>query len=85
MNDIIEEQQHLPPIVLDMGKVGRKKVRELKKEGKGELLDDINEAIEQARAQLGPVMASQTLLPVVLVYEKKPRKKKKGLINLLSA
>jgi hypothetical protein len=83
MNDINEEQQHLPPIVLDMGKVGRKKIRELKKEGRGELLDGIGEAIEQARAQLGPVLASKTLLPVVLVYEKKPRKKRKGLINLL--
>lgn len=84
MNDITEEQ-HLPPIVLDMGKVGRKKIRELKKEGKGEMLNDVNEAIEHARAQLGPVLASKSLLPVVLVYEKKPRKKKKGLINLLTA
>lgn len=82
MNDISENNE-IPPIVLDMGKVSRKKIRELKKEGKGELLEDIGEAIEQVRAQLGPELASNSLLPVVLIYEKKPRKKAKGLAKLL--
>ena len=81
MSDTTAEKE-LPPIILDLGKVSRKKIRELKKEGKGALLDDIGEAIAQARAQFGPELDTG-LLPVVLLYEKKPRKKKRGLANLL--
>lgn len=82
MSDNNEEKQ-LSPLLLDMGKVGRKKIRAFKKEGKGELLDDIGEAIAQARAQLGPTMAAVAVLPIVLVYEKKTSKSKKRLSRLL--
>lgn len=76
------EKPKLPPVILDMGKVGRKKLRKFKKERDGEFLDDIGEAIEQVRAQLSPQLAESVILPVVLIYEKKSRKNK-GLAKLL--
>ena len=65
-----------PPIVLDLGKVRRKQVKRLK-QGAGPLLEEVHEAVASVHHELGAEAKAQELVPVVLLYERK-RKKKKG-------
>ena len=69
-------QEPLPPIVLDLGKVKRKQIKRLK-QGTGPLLDEVHEAIASVRDELADEAEGKELVPVVLLYERK-RKKKKG-------
>lgn len=62
-----------PPIVLNLGKVNRKRVKQLK-EGHGKLVDEVQEALEQIKASLGADAEGKELVPIVMVYEKKVRK-----------
>ena len=68
----------LPMIVIDLGNRGRKKIKQLK-EGEGPLMQEVEEAIEEVREQLGEEATDQGLLPVVLLYGKRPKKAKKCL------
>lgn len=60
----------LAPIVVDLGKAGAKKLKELNR-GQGALLEDVQEAIAQLRANLGAEAGDKRFLPVVVVYRKK--------------
>jgi hypothetical protein len=66
------------PVVLDLGKQRRKKIKQLRR-GEGRLLDDINGAIEELRT-VGTIGA--TSQPVVIIVRQKARKTKSilGLI-----
>lgn len=63
------------PLVVDQGKVGSKAIKQLKR-GVGKLPGEVSEVIEQVRAQLGADAAGKDLVPVVLVY--KVKRKRKG-------
>jgi hypothetical protein len=67
----------LPTIVLDMGSVSRKKIRQLKKRAEGPLLEEVQAAIEHTRQGLAGNEDGANLVPVVMLYRKKPKKKKK--------
>jgi hypothetical protein len=73
-----------PPIVIDLGKVSKKQIRALK-EGTGDLVDEVDEIMTRVREQLGDEAKGKELVPVVLLYKRKPRKQRKGLIDLLLA
>ncbi|MEO8074832.1 MAG: hypothetical protein ABI818_00800 [Acidobacteriota bacterium] len=60
------------PVVLDLGKQGRKSIKRLRR-GEGRLLDDINGAIEELRT-VGTIGA--TTQPVIIVVRQKSRKAK---------
>ncbi len=64
------------PIVLDLGKVKRKQVKKLK-QGVGPLLDEVREAISSVHQELAGESDGKVLVPVVLLYERK-RKKRRG-------
>ena len=66
------------PVVLDLGKQRRKRIKQLRK-GEGRLLDDINGAIEELRT-VGTIGALSQ--PVVIVVREKARKTK-SLFGLL--
>jgi hypothetical protein len=66
----------LPPVVVDLGKVKRKLIRELK-QGEGELMDDIAHAVEAVRSNLGSELKGKELVPVVIVYERKPSRRRR--------
>jgi len=66
------------PVVLDLGKQRRKKIKQLRR-GEGRLLDDINGAIEELRT-VGTIGALSQ--PVVIVVREKARKAK-SIFNLL--
>jgi len=75
--------KEIAPIVIDLGKTSRKRIRALK-EGSGVLVDDIAEVVDRLRAELGDDAKDKQLVPVVVIYKrKKARKKREGLIDLL--
>jgi len=68
----------LTPIVLDLGKKKKKLIRELKR-GEGKLMEDVSQAVEAVRSSLADELTGKTLIPVVIFYERK-RKRKTGLL-----
>ena len=66
------------PIVLDMGKQGRGKIKKLRK-GRGKLLNDIQTAIGHLQSS-GEVEA--TAQPIIIVLRERPKKAKKALGGL---
>lgn len=67
----------LVPIVIDLGKTSRKKIRRLK-EGRGQLAVEVAQVTEQVKANLGADAAGKEFVPVVLLYRRKPRRRRKG-------
>jgi hypothetical protein len=59
-----------PPIIIDLGKVKKKKVRQFK-EGRGELALEVQQILNETRNNLGSDAAGKELVPIVLVYRQK--------------
>ncbi len=64
----------LPPVVLDLGKTRNKHIRALKN-GEGELMAEVAAAVEAVRTNLGAEAEGKVLTPVVIIYERKARRK----------
>jgi len=60
-----------PPLIIDLGRKSRKRIRELKNR-EGLLMQDVSSAVSELRAA-SPELADKELVPVVFVYEKKKR------------
>ena len=71
-----DNREPMTPVVIDLGKARRRRVKALKR-GRGPLTDEVAEVVEQVHRSLGPGTEGVTLVPVVIIYEKK-RKRKKG-------
>jgi hypothetical protein len=67
----------LPIHLVDLGKAKPKDIKALKRGG-GKLHQDVIEALEEIEFNLGEDAAGKTLLPVVIVVERK-RKRRSGL------
>jgi hypothetical protein len=67
------------PIVLDVGKQRRKRIKELRR-GAGKLMDEINASIEELRTAGALSPEAQ---PVVVVVRQKRRKMRAGLPGFL--
>jgi hypothetical protein len=65
------------PVIVDLGKKKRKSIRQLK-QGRGRLLGDVENAMQELTATLGEKAEGKQLVPVVLLYRKKARKRKGG-------
>lgn len=65
------------PVVVDLGKVKRKSIKALK-QGRGPLADEIEDVVAQVRDGLGSAGAGQTIVPVIVLYRQKPKRKKLG-------
>jgi hypothetical protein len=63
------------PILIDLGKIKGKVVRQFR-EGRGELVGEIQHVLAESRKNLGPEAAGKELVPVVLVYRKKAKRRK---------
>jgi hypothetical protein len=70
-----KEDSTLPPVLIDLGKARRNRVRDLKR-GKGRLLEKVDDAIEQTVKELGDEAKGKTILPVLVLVEKRPKKKR---------
>jgi hypothetical protein len=58
------------PIIVDLGKIGGKKVKQLKK-GEGVFLEEVIPAVHQVRTSLGHAATDPTVPFVVVIYERK--------------
>jgi len=78
----VEEGQAMPaivnaPLILDLGRAKSKDVRDLKR-GRGKLLGDVHDAIEEVTASLGDQAEGKQLVPVVLIYRRRARRSRGG-------
>ncbi len=76
---VVDEQ--IAPVVVNLGKVKSKRIKDLER-GRGKLVAEVSEVLEQVRASLGERAEGMQLVPVVLVYQKKPKARKVGLLGL---
>jgi uncharacterized protein DUF6200 len=67
-----------PPIVLDLGKQRRKRVKELRR-GEGRLMDEVNASIEELRT--AGALAADAQPVVVIVREKRRKTRLPGLLR----
>jgi hypothetical protein len=66
----------IPPIIVDLGRQNRRRIRDLKKR-EGPLMHDVALAVSEVRAK-SPELAEKELVPVVLIYQKRARRKAFG-------
>ena len=66
---------HTAPIILDMGKKKRRALKDLRR-GRGRLMDEVEQSLDEVRIGLGEEMAGKQIVPIVLVYKKKSKKRK---------
>ncbi len=74
-----DEIQVVTPVVVEMGELSRKKLKAFKK-GEGPLMDDVLEVLEDVAAELGEEASDKTFVPIVMLHEKKPKKKKRTIV-----
>lgn len=63
------------PVIVDMGKLSKKKLKTFKK-GKGPLMDEVLEILESVALEMGEDATEKVFVPIVMVYEKKEKKKR---------
>ena len=68
----------ITPVVVDLGKQKSKTLRALKN-GEGPLMQDVTRVLEEVRAR-SPELASKELVPVVIIYRKKPKRKSGSML-----
>lgn len=61
--------------VKDLGSRKRKTIQDLK-DGRGELLAEVDDAVDQARGKLSPADKNKTLVPIVIVYREKRKNRR---------
>lgn len=70
------------PILLNLGKQKRKRIKKLMK-GKGKLWGEVEGVIEEVTTMLDEELEGKTIVPLILVYRRKPkRKRNRGLFGL---
>ena len=65
------------PIVIDLGKVKKKKIKALKR-GRGKLMAEVSTVINDLRMNLGDEADGKQFIPVVLIYKQKRKRGKRG-------
>jgi hypothetical protein len=61
------------PLILDLGKRGKKTVRRLRK-GRGPAMAEVRDVLEQVQAELAEEAGDKVLLPVIVLYGRKRRR-----------
>lgn len=72
----------LPAIVVNLGKVSRSSLKKLRR-GRGKLMTELDEVLAQVKHEIGSEAEGSEILPVVLVCQKKRRKRRRGLLSLI--
>ena len=67
----------IAPIIIDLGKEKKKRIRDLKR-GRGRLMAEVAAVLNEVRAGIGNDADSKQLVPVVLIFKKKRKGKKWG-------
>ena len=71
------------PVIIDLGKQKNRAVKNLKK-GKGKLWGEVLDVVEEVKEMLGTEAEGKVLVPVVLIYRAKPKRKRPNLRRMLS-
>jgi Family of unknown function (DUF6200) len=71
------------PVIIDLGKQKNRTVKNLKK-GKGKLWGEVLDAVEEVKDMLGAEADGKVLVPIVMIYREKPRRKRRALERMLS-
>jgi hypothetical protein len=66
----------VPPIVVDLGKTKRGKIKELKRGG-GKLADEVRDVVARVRDDLGATAEGKQLIPIVIIYKRKSKKRRR--------
>ena len=69
----IIEIEAVTPVIVDLGRTKRKSVKKLKR-GKGPLMEEVLDVLDEVADQLGEELEGKTIVPIVILYEKKGRK-----------
>ena len=70
------------PVIIDLGKHKPKAVKELKA-GEGDLWAEVLDVVEEVKEMLGEEAEGKVLIPVVLLYERKPKRQRRNINRLL--
>ena len=70
------EQTVTAPVIIELGRTRRRNIRQLR-QGRGRIIDDVNEAIGEVGTSLGDEAQGKQLVPIVLVYRKRRGKRKR--------
>jgi hypothetical protein len=65
------------PIIIDLGKQKAGSIKELKK-GEGKLWDEVFTVVDEVKTKLGEDASGKVLVPVVIVYRAKPKRKRRN-------
>jgi hypothetical protein len=63
------------PIFINLGKQKRKRIKRLMK-GRGKLWTDVESVIDEASTMLGDELDGKTILPIIMVYRRNPKRKR---------
>lgn len=74
------ETEMTQPIIIELGTQKSGNIKDLKK-GKGKLWDEVLSVVEETREMLGEEADGKILVPVIMIYKKKP--KRLGLEKLI--
>jgi hypothetical protein len=67
----------IAPIVIDLGKEKKRRIKDLKR-GQGKLMAEIAAVLNEVRASLGEEADGRQLVPVIVIYKQKKKRKKNG-------
>jgi hypothetical protein len=70
------EIEAVTPVIVDLGKTKRKKIKQLKG-GDGPLMEEVLDVLDEVADHLGEELEGKTLVPIVMIYEKKGKRKRK--------
>lgn len=75
------DDAEVAPIILTLGKKKKRAVKDLKR-GRGRLMDEVEQTLAEVRAGLGAEAHGKDLVPVVMIYRQKQKRKRRGLRGL---
>lgn len=67
------------PIIVDLGKKKKRALRALER-GRGKLVDEVTHVIDDVSMGLGEERSNKLIVPIVVVYRRKNRKRR-GLLG----
>lgn len=79
-----QETKVTQPIVIDRGKRRRKQISQLKRR-EGGLWTEVADTVQHVVAQLGDECHGKIVVPVVVIYRKKNKRKRGGLASPFGA
>jgi len=70
------------PVIIDLGKQKPKSIKALK-EGEGPVWQEVLEVMEEVKEMLGEEADGKILIPVVMIYQEKPKRRRLNVNRLL--